>query len=51
MSDIDEAPEAELNPTIQPQDEQEDVAVEDDAEAEADDEQDDAEEEGDEVEE
>ena len=52
MSDIDEAPEAELNPTVQPQDDQDDIAVEDNEEDESDEDLDDAdEEEGDEVEE
>lgn len=44
MSDIDDAPEAELNPAIQPEHEQADIAVEDDAD-ESDEDQDDAEDE------
>lgn len=45
MSDIDDAPEAELTPTTGPEDEQEDIAAEDSAEDEADPEEQDAEEE------
>ncbi len=45
MSDIDEAPEADLTPTIDLEDEQEDIAVEDSAEDEGDPEEQDAEEE------
>ncbi len=44
MSDIDDAPETELNPATQPEDEQEDIAGEDNAD-ESDEDQDDAEDE------